>query len=290
MQAKIGNKAFINSILKENDIKIKKKFGQNFLVDNNILNGIVNASELNKNIGVIEIGPGLGSLTEHLVNNAGFVLCYEIDSELISYLEDNLKSYSNFKILNQDILEADINNDIETYFKNYDRIYVVANLPYYITTPIILGLLEKTDRISKYVMMMQKEVADRICGNPKTKDYNALSIAIKYRAEAKKAFNVSRECFIPAPNVDSSVIVLNVYENKKYNVLDEELFFKFIRLCFSQRRKTLINNLQNYYDKDFIVEMLNHFNIKLTVRSEELDIIDFINFSDYIVRKGDKND
>ncbi len=290
MQAKIGNKAFINSILKENDIKIKKKFGQNFLVDNNILNGIVNASELNKNIGVIEIGPGLGSLTEHLVNNAGFVLCYEIDSELISYLEDNLKSYSNFKILNQDILEADINNDIETYFKNYDRIYVVANLPYYITTPIILGLLEKTDRISKYVMMMQKEVADRICGNPKTKDYNALSIAIKYRAEAKKAFNVSRECFIPAPNVDSSVIVLNVYENKKYNVLDEEFFFKFIRLCFSQRRKTLINNLQNYYDKDFIVEMLNHFNIKLTVRSEELDIIDFINFSDYIVGKGDKND
>ena len=290
MQAKIGNKAFINSILKENDIKIKKKFGQNFLVDNNILNGIVNASELNKNIGVIEIGPGLGSLTEHLVNNAGFVLCYEIDSELISYLEDNLKSYSNFKILNQDILEADINNDIETYFKNYDRIYVVANLPYYITTPIILGLLEKTDRISKYVMMMQKEVADRICGNPKTKDYNALSIAIKYRAEAKKAFNVSRECFIPAPNVDSSVIVLNVYENKKYNVLDEDFFFKFIRLCFSQRRKTLINNLQNYYDKDFIVEMLNHFNIKLTVRSEELDIIDFINFSDYIVGKGDKND
>lgn len=290
MQAKIGNKAFINSILKENDIKIKKKFGQNFLVDNNILNGIVNASELNKNIGVIEIGPGLGSLTEHLVNNAGFVLCYEIDSELISYLEDNLKSYSNFKILNQDILEADINNDIETYFKNYDRIYVVANLPYYITTPIILGLLEKTDRISKYVMMMQKEVADRICGNPKTKDYNALSIAIKYRAEAKKAFNVSRECFIPAPNVDSSVIVLNVYENKKYNVLDEEFFFKFIRLCFSQRRKTLINNLQNYYDKEFIVEMLNHFNIKLTVRSEELDIIDFINFSDYIVGKGDKND
>ena len=290
MQAKIGNKAFINSILKENDIKIKKKFGQNFLVDNNILNGIVNASELNKNIGVIEIGPGLGSLTEHLVNNAGFVLCYEIDSELISYLEDNLKAYNNFKILNEDILDADINNDIATYFKNYDKIYVVANLPYYITTPIILGLLEKTDKISKYVMMMQKEVADRICGNPKTKDYNALSIAIKYRAEAKKAFNVSRECFIPAPNVDSSVIVLNVYENKKYNVLDEEFFFKFIRLCFSQRRKTLINNLQNYYDKEFVVEMLNHFNIRLTVRSEELDITDFINFSDYIVGKGDKND
>ena len=290
MQAKIGNKAFINSILKENDIKIKKKFGQNFLVDNNILNGIVNASELNKNIGVIEIGPGLGSLTEHLVSNAGFVLCYEIDSELISYLEDNLKAYNNFKILNQDILDADINNDIATYFKNYDKIYVVANLPYYITTPIILGLLEKTDKISKYVMMMQKEVADRICGNPKTKDYNALSIAIKYRADAKKVFNVSRECFIPAPNVDSSVIVLNVYEDKKYNVIDEEFFFKLIRLCFSQRRKTLINNLQNYYDKEFIVEMLNNFNIKLTVRSEELDIIDFINFSDYIVRRGDIND
>lgn len=290
MQTKIGNKAFINSILKENDIKIKKKFGQNFLVDNNILNSIVSASELNKNIGVIEIGPGLGSLTEHLVNNAGFVLCYEIDSEMIYYLEDNLKNYNNFKVLNQDILEANINQDIETYFKNYDKIYVVANLPYYITTPIILGLLEKTNRISKYVMMMQKEVADRICGNPKTKDYNALSIAIKYRAQAKKAFNVSRECFIPAPNVDSSVIILDVYENKIYNVKDEKFFFKFIRLCFSQRRKTLINNLQNYYDKSFIVEMLNHFNIKLTVRSEELDILDFINFCDYIVEKGDNND
>ena len=290
MQTKIGNKAFINSILKENDIKIKKKFGQNFLVDNNILNSIVSASELNKNIGVIEIGPGLGSLTEYLVNNAGFVLCYEIDSEMIYYLEDNLKNYNNFKVLNQDILEANINQDIETYFKDYDKIYVVANLPYYITTPIILGLLEKTNRISKYVMMMQKEVADRICGNPKTKDYNALSIAIKYRAQAKKAFNVSRECFIPAPNVDSSVIVLNVYENKKYEVKDEEFFFKFIRLCFSQRRKTLINNLQNYYDKNFIVEMLNNFNIKLTVRSEELDILDFINFCDYIVEKGDNND
>ena len=290
MQTKIGNKAFINSILKENDIKIKKKFGQNFLVDNNILNSIVSASELNKNIGVIEIGPGLGSLTEHLVNNAGFVLCYEIDSEMIYYLEDNLKNYNNFKVLNQDILEANINQDIETYFKDYDKIYVIANLPYYITTPIILGLLEKTNRISKYVMMMQKEVADRICGNPKTKDYNALSIAIKYRAQAKKAFNVSRECFIPAPNVDSSVIVLNVYENKKYEVKDEEFFFKFIRLCFSQRRKTLINNLQNYYYKNFIVEMLNHFNIKLTVRSEELDILDFIKLSDYIVEKGDNND
>ena len=290
MQTKIGNKAFINSILKENDIKIKKKFGQNFLVDNNILNSIVSASELNKNIGVIEIGPGLGSLTEHLVNNAGFVLCYEIDSEMIYYLEDNLKNYNNFKVLNQDILEANINQDIETYFKDYDKIYVIANLPYYITTPIILGLLEKTNRISKYVMMMQKEVADRICGNPKTKDYNALSIAIKYRARAKKAFNVSRECFIPAPNVDSSVIVLNVYENKKYEVKDEEFFFKFIRLCFSQRRKTLINNLQNYYDKNFIVEMLNNFNIKLTVRSEELDILDFIKLSDYIVEKGDNND
>ena len=290
MQTKIGNKAFINSILKENDIKIKKKFGQNFLVDNNILNSIVSASELNKNIGVIEIGPGLGSLTEHLVNNAGFVLCYEIDSEMIFYLEDNLKNYNNFKVLNQDILEANINQDIETYFKDYDKIYVIANLPYYITTPIILGLLEKTNRISKYVMMMQKEVADRICGNPKTKDYNALSIAIKYRARAKKAFNVSRECFIPAPNVDSSVIVLNVYENKKYEVKDEEFFFKFIRLCFSQRRKTLINNLQNYYDKNFIVEMLNNFNIKLTVRSEELDILDFIKLSDYIVEKGDNND
>ncbi len=283
MQAKVGNKSYINKQIEESDFKIKKKFGQNFLTDQNILSEIINAADLDTNTAVIEIGPGLGSLTERLVEKAGFVLCYEIDKEVIPLLKNNLNGYNNYEVINKDILDANINEDIEKYLKNYDNIYVVANLPYYITTPIILGLLSKTDRIDRYVMMMQKEVADRICGKPSTKDYNALSIAIQYRTDAKKVTNVPRTVFIPAPNVDSAIIRLDKYKTKVYEAKNEEFFFEFIRLCFSQRRKTLINNLSNKFDKELIVKMLDHFNIKQSVRSEELEIKDFINMCDYIV-------
>ncbi len=283
MQAKVGNKSYINKQIEESDFKIKKKFGQNFLTDQNILSEIINAADLDTNTAVIEIGPGLGSLTERLVEKAGFVLCYEIDKEVIPLLKNNLNGYNNYEVINKDILDVNINEDIEKYLKNYDNIYVVANLPYYITTPIILGLLSKTDRIDRYVMMMQKEVADRICGKPSTKDYNALSIAIQYRTDAKKVTNVPRTVFIPAPNVDSAIIRLDKYKTKVYEAKNEEFFFEFIRLCFSQRRKTLINNLSNKFDKELIVKMLDHFNIKQSVRSEELEIKDFINMCDYIV-------
>ncbi len=283
MQAKVGNKSYINKQIEESDFKIKKKFGQNFLTDQNILSEIINAADLDTNTAVIEIGPGLGSLTERLVEKAGFVLCYEIDKEVIPLLKNNLNGYNNYEVINKDILDANINEDIEKYLKNYDNIYVVANLPYYITTPIILGLLSKTDRIDRYVMMMQKEVADRICGKPSTKDYNALAIAIQYRTDAKKVTNVPRTVFIPAPNVDSAIIRLDKYKTKVYEAKNEEFFFEFIRLCFSQRRKTLINNLSNKFDKELIVKMLDHFNIKQSVRSEELEIKDFINMCDYIV-------
>lgn len=283
MQAKVGNKSYINKQIEEADFKIKKKFGQNFLTDQNVLSEIINAADLNSNTAVIEIGPGLGSLTERLVEKAGFVLCYEIDKEVIPLLKNNLNSYNNYEVINKDILDVNINEDIDTYLKNYDNIYVVANLPYYITTPIILGLLSKTNRIDRYVMMMQKEVADRICGKPSTKDYNALSIAIQYRTDAKKVTNVPRTVFIPAPNVDSAIIRLDKYKTKVYEAKNEEFFFEFIRLCFSQRRKTLINNLSSKFDKSLIIKMLNHFNIKENVRSEELEIKDFINLCDYIV-------
>ncbi len=284
MQNKIGNKNYINKQIDDANFKIKKKFGQNFLIDQNILDEIINISELNKNIAVIEIGPGLGSLTEKIIAKAGFVLCYEIDKEIIPLLKNNLNDYNNYILINKDILDVDINEDINKYLSDYSDIYVVSNLPYYITTPIILGLLSKTDKIKRYVMMMQKEVADRICGKPKTKDYNALSIAIQYRCEAKKVLNVPRSVFIPSPNVDSAVIKLDKYKEKKYDALNEEFFFEFIRLCFNQRRKTLINNLLNKYDKQFIIKMLNELNIKENVRSEELEINDFINLSNYIIR------
>ena len=282
MQNKIGTKAFVDKALNENNLYAKKKFGQNFLTDQNILSNIVLASECNKDSLVIEIGPGLGALTELLCESAGFVLAYEIDSDLIPVLNKNLEQFDNYKIINKDILEVDINEDINKYKKDYKNIILVANLPYYITTPIILGLLSKTNLIKKYVMMMQLEVADRICGKPKTKDYNALSIAIGYRAEATKCFNVSRKVFIPEPNVDSAVIKLDLYDNPPFKANDEELFFKLIREAFSQRRKTLVNNLSNNYNKELILKMLDEFNIKSNVRSEELTIANFVDFSNYI--------
>jgi len=286
MQAKIGNKNYINKQIEDNDFRIKKKFGQNFLTDQNILSEIIDAADLNSKTAVIEIGPGLGSLTERLVEKAGFVLCYEIDKEVIPLLKNNLISYNNYDVINKDILDVDINEDINKYLKDFENIYVVANLPYYITTPIILGLLSKTDKIDRYVMMMQKEVADRICGKPKTKDYNALSIAIQYRCEAKKINNVPRTVFIPAPNVDSAIIRLDKYKEKVYEAKDEKFFFEFIRLCFNQRRKTLINNLSIKFEKDLILKMLKEFNIKENVRSEELEINDFIKLSDYLKERG----
>jgi 16S rRNA (adenine1518-N6/adenine1519-N6)-dimethyltransferase len=282
MQAKIGNKAFVDKTLNENNLYAKKKFGQNFLTDQNILSNIVDSANIDNNTLVIEIGPGLGALTERLCQKAGFVLAYEIDSDLLPILDKNLEEFNNYNIINKDILEVDINEDINKYKNNLENVVLVANLPYYITTPIILGLLSKTTLIKKYIMMMQLEVADRICGKPKTKDYNALSIAVGYRAKATKCFNVPRTVFVPEPNVDSAVISLDLYDIPPYKANNEELFFKLIREAFNQRRKTLINNLSNSYSKELINKMLLNFNIKSNVRSEELGIDDFVNFSNYI--------
>lgn len=288
MRATIGNQRFINETLEKNKLDAKKKFGQNFLTDQNILTSIADASEVDSDTLVIEIGPGLGSLTEHLCQRAGFVLCYEIDNDLIPLLEDNLKEYNNFIVINKDILTVDINEDIKKYQKNLNKVYVVANLPYYITTPIILGLLSQTNLITRYVLMMQLEVADRICGTPKTKDYNALSIAIGYRAKATKVVKVPRTVFIPSPNVDSAVVKLDLYDKPMYQALNEEHFFRFIRDAFKQRRKTLINNLSSEYDKEFISKMFNDNNIKLNVRAEELSINDFVDLDNYIIHNYNK--
>lgn len=282
MQGKIGTTSYINEALKENDLYAKKKFGQNFLTDQNILSKIVDAANIDKDTLVIEVGPGLGSLTEHLVKRAGFVLAYEIDKDLIPILNKTFKDYSNLEIINKDILEVDINKDIDLYKKDLKKVYLVANLPYYITTPIILGLLSKTEKIRQYVMMMQLEVAQRITGKPKTKDYNALSIAIGYRALASLELKVPRTVFIPSPNVDSAVVKLSLYDNPPYKAKNEEFFFDFIRLCFNQRRKTLMNNLSQKYKKEFLTEMLHKLCIKDGVRSEELELVDFIKMSDYI--------
>ncbi len=280
MQNKIGSLAFVNKTLNENNLHAKKKFGQNFLTDQNILNQIVEASDLDRDTAVIEIGPGLGSLTERLCENAGFVLAYEIDTQLIPILHKNLARFTNYEVINEDILKVDINKDISEKLGKFKKIHLVANLPYYITTPIILNLLSQTKKIQKYIMMMQLEVCDRICGKPKTKDYNALSVVIQYRAMAKKVCKVPRSVFIPQPNVDSAVVKLQLYEVAKYKAKDEEFFFEFIRECFTQRRKTLINNLSNKYDKNKVLQILKEINLNSTIRSEELTIEQFIYIAD----------
>ncbi|MDE7213030.1 MAG: 16S rRNA (adenine(1518)-N(6)/adenine(1519)-N(6))-dimethyltransferase RsmA [Anaeroplasmataceae bacterium] len=281
---KIGNLGFVQKSIKENQFKIKKKFGQNFLTDASILKRIVDAAMLDKETAVIEIGPGLGALTELLCEAAGFVLAYEIDQDLIPILNQNLKEYTNYKVVFEDILKADVLKDIELYLKDYKKIYVVANLPYYITTPILLGLLSKNLPIQRYVMMMQLEVADRICGKPNTKDYNALSVWIEYRAKTSKICKVPRSVFVPAPNVDSAVVRLDVYEELPIKALDEEVFSKLIRECFVQRRKTLYNNLSLAYDKDKISQMLEALGISPSVRAEVLSLADFVRMSNYLTQ------
>lgn len=287
MKNKIGSSATTNSIIKENHFNIKKKFGQNFLIDQNILTNIVEASEINDSVNVIEIGPGLGSLTEHLAAKAHKVLCYEIDAELIPILKNNLQSFNNITIINQDVLKSDVVKDIQTVFNDNRSVYLVANLPYYITTPIILGLLEKTNLICRYVMMMQNEVALRICSKPDVKDYNALSIAIQYRATAKKVMDVSANVFVPKPMVDSAVIRLDLYDEMPYKACNEAFFFSLIRKAFTQRRKTLANNLADeVFSKEQIYQLLEQLGISKNARSECLSVADFVRLSDLMCEIG----
>ncbi len=272
-------------IIRENNFHIKKKFGQNFLTDKKILDKIVSSANIDGSIGVIEIGPGLGVLTAKLCERAKYVLAYEIDSELIPILNENLSEYENKTILNIDILEADVERDIKMYLSDCSKIYVVANLPYYITTPILLQLLQTT-KVDKYVVMMQLEVADRLCGSVKTKDYNSLSITIQYQANVKRLFKVPRTVFNPMPNVDSAVIEIDVFKERDHKPQNESFFFDVVRSSFSQRRKTLINNLMNRFgpEREKFTEILSSLNISPTARSEELSVDNFIDLSDKILK------
>lgn len=285
--SRIGAVGFVERSVRENHFQIKKKFGQNFLTDATVLDKIAEACEITREDAVIEIGPGLGALTEVLCERAGFVLAYEIDKELLPILEKNLKEFSNYKVLNQDILQANLLEDIAFYLKDYRNIYVVANLPYYITTPILTGLLTQKLPIRRYVMMMQLEVADRICGKPSTKDYNALSIWIEYRASAKKILKVNRSAFIPSPNVDSAVVRLDVYDHPPLECANEEALFSNIQASFMQRRKTLENNLSLKFDKEFVQNMLKSLGFSTHCRAEELSLSDFIKITNYITQNQD---
>ena len=256
----------INETLKNNDFKFKKKFGQNFITDQNIINNIINKSNIDKDTLVIEIGPGIGSLTNKLGEKAKEVVAYEIDETVKPILEKNI--HSNTTIIYDDFLKRNVNEDLKKY--TYKKLYVVANLPYYITTPIIIKMIEDKINIDKIVVMVQKEVGDRFKAMTNTKDYNSLSIFLNYYFDIKKIMDVSRNVFIPKPKVDSIVISLT---KKDFHVKlkNEEIFFKLIRDSFKQKRKTLKNNLKGY-DLEKINQVLNKHNMDLSTRAEAISI------------------
>lgn len=262
----------MNSILEQNNFNFKKKFGQNFIVDENIINNIVTKSEIDKETLIIEVGPGAGSLTAKLAESSKQVLCYEIDTTLKEILKENLKEYNNVDIIYQDFLKADVLNDLKKY--TYKKLYIVANLPYYITTPIIINVIEKKLDVDKMVVMVQKEVGDRFKANVGTKDYNSLSIYLNYYFNVKKLMDISRNIFIPKPNVDSIVVEFTKKESK-YNLKNEEIFFKLIRDSFAQKRKTLKNNLKDY-DLTKIEEILKKHDQDLSTRAEQISIETFV--------------
>lgn len=265
----------MKELLEKNGFSLKKKFGQNFIIDENVINSIVEKSMIDKDTLVIEIGPGAGSLTYKLGKSAKNVICYEIDTTLKNVLKDNIKDLDNIEVIYQDFLKANVVEDVKEY--EYKKIYFVANLPYYITTPIIIKIIEDNIPVDKMVFMVQKEVGNRFKAEPGSKDYSSLSIYLNYYFDVKKIIDVSRHVFMPEPNVDSIVVEFS----KKDNVLEvknEELFFKLIRDSFKQKRKTIRNNLKEY-DLAKIEEVLERHNYNLSVRAEQLSLEIFIDIA-----------
>ncbi|MCM3639440.1 16S rRNA (adenine(1518)-N(6)/adenine(1519)-N(6))-dimethyltransferase RsmA [Sporosarcina luteola] len=267
-------------ILEKHGFSFKKSLGQNFLIDPNILRNIVSHAGLTDKTGVIEIGPGIGALTEHLARTARKVVAFEIDGRLLPVLEDTLSPYDNVTIINQDVLEADLKKIIEEQFSGFDDIVVVANLPYYVTTPIIMKFLLGKVPIRGMVIMMQKEVADRITASPSTKAYGSLSIAVQYYMDAEVAMIVPKTVFIPQPNVESAVLNLTKKAGPPVEVKDEDFLFKVARGSFVQRRKTLLNNLQSSLPdgkakKEQILEAFERIGMDPGRRGETLSIKEF---------------
>lgn len=263
----------------------RKKFGQNFLVDANMLDKIIASAQLTKDDCVLEIGPGIGTMTQYLAEQAGHVVVVEIDTDLIPILEDTLSDYDNVNIINNDILKVDLNALVEEY--NQGRpIKVVANLPYYITTPIIMGLLEKHVPVESITIMVQKEVAERMQVGPGTKDYGALSLAVQYYARPEVVVTVPPECFMPRPNVASAVIRLSLYQTPPVVANHPAKMFQIIRASFNQRRKTLANGLSNdpslFLNREQVTKALNNMGLSETIRGEALTLEQFARLSDLL--------
>lgn len=279
----LGNPTGTIEILKKYNFNFQKRYGQNFLIDSHILEKIVEASGITKEDCVLEIGPGIGTMTQYLAESARHVIAVEIDSSLIPILHDTLSPYDNVTIIHEDILKVDINRLVQEY--NQGRpVKVVANLPYYITTPIIMGLFESHVPLESITIMVQKEVADRMQVGPGTKDYGALSLAVQYYAKPEVITYVSPGCFIPKPNVGSAVIRLTRYGEPPVQVADEALLFRLIRAAFNQRRKTLANSIANAgelpYSREQVQEALEKLGLSASVRGEALTLKQFAELSD----------
>ncbi|MDF2842141.1 MAG: dimethyladenosine transferase [Herbinix sp.] len=286
--AQLGNPKNTIEVLNKYKFVFQKKFGQNFLIDTHVLDKIVQAAEITKDDFVLEIGPGIGTLTQYLCENAREVVAVEIDRMLIPILEDTLSEYDNVSIINNDILKLDINVLVQE--RNQGRpIKVVANLPYYITTPIIMDLFERQLPLINITVMVQREVADRMQASPGTKDYGALSLAVQYFAKPYIAANVPPNCFMPRPNVGSAVIKLTTHEKPIIDVKDERLMFRLIRASFNQRRKTLVNGLNNSpelpFSKEEILQALERIGMIENIRGEALSLEEFAKLTNALLSK-----
>ena len=288
---RIADYSVTKAVLERHGFTFKKSFGQNFLTDTNILQKIVDTAEIDDQVNVIEIGPGIGALTEFLAERAAEVMAFEIDHRLVPILADTLRDFDNVTVVNEDILKVDLAQHIQN-FKNPDLpIKVVANLPYYITTPILMHLIESGIPFSEFVVMMQKEVADRISAKPNTKAYGSLSIAVQYYMTAKVAFIVPRTVFVPAPNVDSAILKMVRRPEPAVAVTDEKFFFKVSKASFTHRRKTLWNNLTGYFGKteevkDKLTKALDQAGLSPSVRGEALGLEEFASLADALKGQG----
>ena len=282
----LGNPQKTIEVIQKYEFAFQKKFGQNFLIDTHVLDKIISAAEITKDDLVVEIGPGIGTMTQYLACAAREVVAIEIDKMLIPILQDTLSAYDNVTIINEDVLKVDLNKLAEE--KNGGRpVKVVANLPYYITTPIIMGLFENHVPLHSITIMVQKEVADRMRMGPGTKDYGALSLAVQYYAEPYLVANVPQNCFMPRPKIGSAVIKLTVHEKPPVTVCDEKLMFRLIRASFNQRRKTLANGLNNspelHYSKEQIAEAIEKLGTSPSVRGEALTLEQFARLADILL-------
>lgn len=287
----IGTPARTEAVLNRYHLTAKKSLGQNFLKDINVLKNIVSAAEITEADDVIEIGPGIGSLTEQIAKKANSVLAFEIDQNLLPVLDDTLSQYDNIQIINQDFLKANLPELIEKYFDGRHHLKIVANLPYYITKPILMSIIKVPVNFDSVVIMMQKEVADRLTAIPGNRDYGALTVITQYLNDAKNVFDVSPKSFVPSPKVDSAIVRLTPVSKRNVEVFDEKTFFGFARGCFMHRRKTIWNNLQGVFGKkpdvkEQIKKILEELDVDAGVRPEDLEIDTIVKLANKFHQNG----